>query len=84
MPYLIVEDDEAERLAAEIARATGMSIQMVVLEALKEKRDRLPRKEERDASFDELIALADRIVGRVDRPKVSLGDLQNDDQRHRK
>jgi hypothetical protein len=79
MPYLIVEDEEAERLAAELARATGKSIQIVVLEALKEKLDRLPKKQEREASFDELIALADRIAGRAEGSNLPHGKLQFDD-----
>ncbi len=79
MPFLIVEDEDAERLAAEIARATGQSIEAAVIEALREKLDSLPKKQEREASFDELIAIADRIAHREEGMKVPHGELLYDD-----
>ena len=72
MPYLIVENEEAERLAAEIAKTVGKSIHIVVLEALQEKLERLPKKEQREASFDGLLSLADRLADRAKAPRDTL------------
>jgi len=79
MAYLIVEDDEAERLAAEIARATGQSVQAVVIEALKERLQGLSKKQEREASFDELLAIADRMAHRGEGSNAPHGELIYDD-----
>ena len=65
MAYLIVENDEAGRLATEIAKTLGRPVHVVVIEALQEKLDRLPKKEQRAASFDELLSVADRIAERA-------------------
>ena len=47
MAYLVVEDEEAERLAAEIARETGKSVSAVVTEALRERAERIPKPQKK-------------------------------------
>ncbi len=61
MAYLVVEDEEAERLAMEIAKATGQSISAVVTEALRERAERIPKGQEK-ASVEELLEIVDRIA----------------------
>jgi antitoxin VapB len=57
---LNVKDPKAHRLAEEIARETGETITGAVLEALRERRERLRQRRGR-ASVPELLGLACRI-----------------------
>lgn len=58
---LNIRDPEAGRLAQAIARLTGESLTQVVIEALRERYARLERQE-RKASVEELLAIADRAA----------------------
>jgi antitoxin VapB len=78
MAHLVVEDEEAERLAAEIAKETGQSISAVVTEALRERAERIPKRQEK-ASREELLAIVDRIASRIKGPAVDHGELLYDE-----
>lgn len=67
MAYLVVEDEEAERLATEIARETGKSVSAVVTEALREQAERIPKRQAK-ASLVELKALAHKIASYANAP----------------
>jgi antitoxin VapB len=78
MAHLVVEDEEAERLAAEIARATGQSISAVVTEALRERADKLPKRQGK-VSLEELRALAHEIAALATGPNLDHADLLYDE-----
>ena len=78
MAHLVVEDEEAERLAAAIARETGESISRVVTEALRERLQRVPRREGK-ATLEEIRAAAKRISSRISGPAVDHGELLYDE-----
>ncbi len=73
MAHLVVEDEEAERLAAEIAQATGQSISAVVTEALRERAERIPERQEK-ASLEELKVIAHRIASLAKGPSFDHGE----------
>jgi antitoxin VapB len=72
MAHLVVEDEEAERLAGVIAKATGQSISAVVTEALRARAERIPKRGGK-ASLEELQAAADRISSRIKGPAIDHG-----------
>jgi len=78
MAHLVVEDEEAERLAAEIARATGQSISAVVTEALRARAEKLPKRQGK-ASLEELRALAHEIASLATGPSVDHAELLYDE-----
>jgi antitoxin VapB len=78
MAHLIVEDEEAERLAAAIARETGQSIGAVVTEALRERAEKLPKRQGK-ASLEELRALAHEIASLATEPNIDHADLLYDE-----
>jgi antitoxin VapB len=57
---LNIKNDEAHRIAKEIASHTGESLTSAVVVALRERLDRLRR----EASFEERKALVDEIIRR--------------------
>lgn len=75
---LSVKDPEAHRLAVEIARETGESITKVVIDSLRERRAKLAQRK-RKPSFEELMALAERVSKRVKRPYLSHDELLYDE-----
>jgi antitoxin VapB len=77
--YLVVKSEEAERLAAEIARETGQSITVAVTEALRERAARIPRREGEGAALERLRAAAKRISSRIHGPAVDHGELLYDE-----
>ena len=72
MAQLIV-DEEAERLAVEIAQATRQSVSAVVTEALRVRAENLPKRRSK-ASLEELRALVDRIAADVKGPPIDHGE----------
>jgi antitoxin VapB len=61
MPRLNIKDPEAHRLASAIARETGTTMTCVVIEALRERLERVPSRL-RKASVGELCAIAQRAA----------------------
>lgn len=75
---LNVKDPEAYRLASEIARETGDSLTKVVIDSLRDRREKLAARN-RKPSLEELMAIARRASRAVKRPYVDHGDLLYDE-----
>jgi antitoxin VapB len=79
MAGLTIESPEAERLATAIATQTGKSVDDVVTESLREQFERLPKKRERKASVEELLAMAHEIASLAKGPSIDHGELLYDE-----
>ena len=75
---LNVKDPQAHRLAQAIASETGESLTKVVIEALRERHEKI-EKRKRKASLADLMAIARRASRAVKRPYVDHGDLLYDE-----
>lgn len=75
---LNVKDPEAHQLAQAIAKATGQSLTGVVIEALRDKMDRLERQKSKP-DLEELLAIAGRAAAHVRAPYVDHADLLYDE-----
>ena len=75
---LNVKDPEAHRLAVAIAQTTGETLTKAVTEALRERYERLKRKQAR-AGVTELLQIADRAAAHAKPPYVAHGDLLYDE-----
>lgn len=76
---LNVKDPEAHRLAQAIARATGETMTHVVTEALRERYERLQRRQGK-ASIEELLAIAQRASAQVKRPYLDHAEFLYDER----
>ena len=75
---LNVKDPEAHRLAQAVASLSGDSLTRAVVEALRERYERLQRRNGR-ASVEEMLAIADRIAAHVKRPYIDHAKLLYDE-----
>jgi antitoxin VapB len=75
---LNIKDPEAHKLAQAISRETGETMTRAVIEALREKYERIQRRKAK-ASIEELIQIADRISARVKRPYLDHAELLYDE-----
>ena len=75
---LNVKDPEAHRLAQAIAQETGETLTGAVLEALRERYERLQRRRGK-ASVDELRAIAERAAAHIKRPYLDHAELLYDE-----
>lgn len=75
---LNIKDPEAHRLAQAIARQTGETLTRAVTEALRERYDRLRRRQTK-ASVEELRGIAERAAAHVKRPYLDHADLLYDE-----
>jgi len=75
---LNIKDSEAHRLARAITKETGETMTRAVIEALRERYQRIQRRK-RKASVKELTQIADRIASRVKRPYLDHADLLYDE-----
>ena len=62
---LNIKDSETDKLARQLATATGESVTVAVRNALREKIDRLPKRAGRSRA-DELMAIGRRFAGLKD------------------
>jgi antitoxin VapB len=69
---LNIKNEEADRLARELADLTGESVTAAVTEALRERLTRERRQRRRRASLDELRAIAADIASRMKEPWKSI------------
>jgi antitoxin VapB len=76
---LNVKDPEAHRLARSIADATGETITRAVTEALRERFERL-QKRQRRATVEELLAIADRCAAQAQGPYIDHADFLYDER----
>ena len=77
MRSLKIKDPEVLRLAAAIAQETGETMTRVVAEALRERFDRLPSRQEK-AGVEELRAIAKRAAAYVRQPYLDHGEFLYD------
>jgi antitoxin VapB len=75
---LNVKDPEAHRLAQAIAEATGETLTRAVTEALRERYERLHRRDPEALAAD-IRAIADRAAAYVKRPYIDHADLLYDE-----
>ena len=75
---LNVKDPEAHRLARAISEETGESMTRAVVEALRERYERIQNRKSK-ASLKELHAIALRAAKGVKRPYVDHGELLYDE-----
>lgn len=59
---LSIKDPEADRLAREVAQATGETLTAAIVQSLKERLARL-RRQQRHGLADELLAIGQRCAG---------------------
>ena len=76
---LNVKDPEAHRLARAIAQETGETLTRAVMEALRERYERLQRRR-RKASVEELRAIAKHAAAHVKRPYLDHAELLYDER----
>jgi antitoxin VapB len=74
---LNVKDPEAHRLARAIARETGETLTRAVTEALRERHERLRRRDPAALAAD-IRAIADRAAAHIKRPYVDHAKLLYD------
>ncbi len=75
---LNVKDPEAHRLAQAIAQATGETMTRVVTEALRERYERLQRRDPESLAAD-LRAIADRAAAHIQRPYLDHAEFLYDE-----
>jgi antitoxin VapB len=79
MGTLNIKDPEAHRLAAAIAQETGETMTRVVTEALRERFERLPGRQQK-ASLEELRAIAHRVAAMIKAPIVDHAEFLYDER----
>ena len=75
---LNVKDPEAHRLAQAIAQATGETMTRAVTEALRERYERLQRRDP-EALAAEIRAIAKRAAAHIKRPYLDSAELLFDE-----
>jgi len=75
---LNIKDPEARRLAKEIAETTGETMTQVVISALRERRERLRRRDP-EALLADILAIAERASAHIKRPYLDHADLLYDE-----
>ena len=75
---LNVKDPEAHRLAQAIAQATGETITHIVTEALRERYERIQRRDSERIASD-IRAIAERAAAHIKRPYLDHAVLLYDE-----
>jgi antitoxin VapB len=75
---LNIKDPEAHRLARAIARTTGETMTRAVTEALRERHERLQRRDAAALAAD-IRAIAKRAAAHVQRPYLDHAELLYDE-----
>jgi antitoxin VapB len=78
MASLNVKDPEAHRLAQAISNATGETLTRAVTEALRQRYERLHRRDPEGLAAD-IRAIADRAAAHIKRPYVDHAELLYDE-----
>lgn len=78
MRSLNIKDPEAHRLAAAIARETGETMTHVVTEALRQRFERLPGRQEK-AGVEELLTIAKRAAACAKGPYLDHSEFLYDE-----
>lgn len=77
---LNIKDPEAHQLAQMIADKTGETMTRVVVEALRERLNRLRRQEKPEAKVEDLLAIGQRCAKTLKGVAVDHGRLLYDDR----
>lgn len=79
LPLILnIEDPEANRLAHAIVQATGETMTRAVTEALRERYERIQRRDS-DVLADDIRAIADRAAAHIKRPYLDHAELLYDE-----
>jgi antitoxin VapB len=78
MPSLNIKNPEAHRLATAMTKETGETLTRVVIEALRERFERLPNRQGK-AGLEELRAIAKRAAASLERPYLDHADFLYDE-----
>ena len=76
---LNVKDPEAHRLAEAIARETGETVTRAVIEALRERYERIHRRDSEALAAD-IRAIADRAAAHIKRPYLDHAEYLYDER----
>jgi antitoxin VapB len=79
MPSLNIKNPEAHRLAAAISQETGETMARVVIEALRERFERLPSGQGK-AGLEELRAIVKIPAASLERPYLDHADFLYDER----
>jgi len=74
-----IKEPEAHKLAQELAKETGETMTAAVIEALRERLERVRRKRKRDTLYAELDDIAKRGAALGDGPYVDHAELLYDE-----
>lgn len=77
---LNIKDPEAHKLAQMIADKTGETMTRVVIEALRERLNRLRRQDKPEAKVEDLLAIGQRCAKTLKGESVDHGALLYDDR----
>lgn len=77
---LSIKNDEAHRLADELAHLTGESMSEAVLVSLRERLDRERRRHQREGLAERLVAIGHRVKARMSGPSIDHGEMLYDDE----
>ncbi len=77
---LTLKDEEAHRLAEELAHLTGESMTEAVLVSLRERLDRERRRHRRAGLASRLVAMGYRVRAEMTGPPIDHGELLYDGQ----
>lgn len=77
-PSLNIKDPEARRLAKEISEATGETMTHAVIAALRERRERLRRRDP-EAIYAEILAFSEEASKHLKQPYVDHAALLYDE-----
>jgi antitoxin VapB len=69
---LNIKNDEADRLARELAGLTGETVTGAVTQALRDRLDRERHKRKRKATTEQLMAIAADVASRLKEPWKSI------------
>jgi antitoxin VapB len=69
---LNIKNEEAHELAAELAKQTGRSMTVVVIEALRNQLKQLHHYQERGTRLEELMAIGERCSAHIHQPVTAL------------
>ncbi len=75
---LNIKDPEAHRLAQAIAQATGETMTRVVTEALRERYERIQKRDPETLAAD-IRAIAERAAAHITRPYLDHAELLYDE-----
>lgn len=77
---LNIKDDEAHRLARDLARETGETMTQAVIAALRDRLTRIRRQQKARATTEELLAIGRRCAAQMEKPPVDHGAFLYDER----